>query len=148
MPDLLPPEDIRWHQRLDSYGRALAQLQKAVELQRTRALSELERQGLIQAFEFTHELAWNVMKDYFLYQGDTSITGSRDATRAAFAVQLVEDGQGWMDMIKSRNQSSHTYNLDTALAIEADVVGKYFALMQVFAQRMAALLHTDLHGGR
>ena len=82
----LPPEDIRWIQRLDSYQRALAQLQKAVELQRTRPLSELERQGLIQAFEFTHELAWNVMKDYFTYQGDTSITGSRDATRAGLLV--------------------------------------------------------------
>ena len=58
--------------------------------------SELERQGLIQAFEFTHELAWNVVKDYFTYLGDTSITGSRDAARAAFAVQLVEDGRvGW-----------------------------------------------------
>lgn len=147
MPQL-PPDDIRWHQRLDSYQRALAQLQKAVELQQTRNLSDLERQGLIQAFEFTHELAWNVMKDYFLYQGDTNITGSRDATRAAFAVQLVEDGQGWMDMIKSRNQSSHTYNLDTALAIEADVVGRYYSLMQAFSQRMGALVQSDNHGGR
>lgn len=137
----MPAEDTRWIQRLDSYQRALAQLQKAVELQRTRPLSELERQGLIQAFEFTHEMAWNVMKDYFTYQGDTSITGSRDATRAAFAVQLVEDGQSWMDMIKSRNQSSHTYNLDTALAVEADVVNKYYALMEAFSRRMDAMAH-------
>ena len=60
----LPLEDIRWHQRLDSYRRALAQLGKAVALHSQRPLSELERQGLIQAFEFTHEMAWNVMKDY------------------------------------------------------------------------------------
>jgi hypothetical protein len=44
-------------------------------------LNELEEQGLIQAFEFTW--AWNVMKDYFEYQGNTTITGSRDATREA-----------------------------------------------------------------
>jgi hypothetical protein len=91
-----PPEDLRWHQRLDSYQWGFAQLQGAVDLQKARPLSELERQGLIQAFEFTHELAWNAMKDYFTYQGDTSITDSRYAARAAFAVQLVEDGRvGW-----------------------------------------------------
>lgn len=57
-------DDIRWQQRLASYQRALAQLEAAVTLSQSRPLSELEQQGLIQAFEFTHELAWNVMKDY------------------------------------------------------------------------------------
>jgi nucleotidyltransferase substrate binding protein (TIGR01987 family) len=133
-------DDIRWHQRLDNYRRALAQLQKAVDLSKTRDLSELEQQGLIQAFEFTHELAWKVMKDYFVYQGDTSITGSRDATRAAFAVDLIGDGQGWMDMIKSRNQSSHTYNLKTAEAIVKDIVERYAALFESFALHMESLV--------
>lgn len=132
-------DDIRWQQRLVNYRRALAQLQKAVELGKTRDLSELEQQGLIQAFEFTHELAWNVMKDYFVYQGNTSITGSRDAVREAFAVQLIPDGQGWMDMIKSRNQSSHTYNPETADAIVKDVVERYAALFESFALRMETL---------
>ena len=53
-----------------------------------RPLSDLEKQGLIQAFEFTHELAWNVMKDYFAFQGNSSITGSRDAVRESFASGL------------------------------------------------------------
>ncbi|MGQ0708494.1 MAG: nucleotidyltransferase substrate binding protein [Rhodoferax sp.] len=134
-------EDTRWQQRLQSYQRALAQLESAVALHQTRPLSELERQGLVQAFEFTHELAWNLMKDYAHYQGDASITGSRDATRAAFAVQLVQDGQGWMDMIRSRNLSSHTYNQDIAQALEKDITQRYLALMQAFALRMAALAH-------
>lgn len=132
-------DDIRWHQRLANYSRALVQLQKAVALRQSRELSELEQQGLIQAFEFTHELAWNVMKDYFVYQGNTSITGSRDAVREAFAVDLIADGQGWMDMIKSRNQSFHTYNPETADAIVKDVVERYAALFESFAQHMAAL---------
>lgn len=133
-------EDIRWHQRLQNYQRALAQLQKAVDLSKTRSLSELEQQGLIQAFEFTHELAWNVMKDYFVYQGNTSITGSRDAVREAFAVQLIVDGQDWMDMIKSRNQSSHTYNPETADAVVKDVVERYAALFELFARHMEMLV--------
>lgn len=132
-------DDIRWQQRLSNYLRALAQLQKAVELSHARDLSELEQQGLIQAFEFTHELAWNVIKDYFVYQGNTSITGSRDAVREAFAVQLIADGQGWMDMIKSRNQSSHTYNPETADAVVKDVVERYAALFESFAKHMGAL---------
>lgn len=132
-------DDIRWHQRLANYQRALAQLQKAVALHQTRELSELEQQGLIQAFEFTHELAWNVMKDYFVYQGNTSITGSRDAVREAFAVQLIADGQGWMDMIKSRNQSSHTYNPQTADAVVNDVVERYATLFESFARHMETL---------
>lgn len=132
-------DDIRWQQRLTNYRRALAQLQTAADLSKTRDLSELEQQGLIQAFEFTHELAWKVMKDYFVHQGNTSITGSRDAVRDAFAVQLIADGQGWMDMIKSRNQSSHTYNLETADAIVKDVVERYAVLFELFAQHMEAL---------
>lgn len=131
--------DIRWQQRLDNYGRALAQLQSAVELSRTRALSELEQQGLIQAFEFTHELAWNVMKDYFAYQGQSQITGSRDATRASFAVGLIEDGEGWMEMIASRNQSSHTYNRATADALALRITQTYAALFAGFAAKMEGL---------
>jgi len=131
--------DIRWQQRLQNFQKALSRLQFAVELSRERPLSDLEQQGLIQAFEFTHELAWNVMKDYFVYQGNTSITGSRDAVREAFAVQLIADGQGWMDMIKSRNQSSHTYNQQTADAMTADIVSRYLSLFVAFAQRMQAL---------
>lgn len=132
-------DDIRWQQRLANYRRALAQLKKAVDLSQTRDLSELEQQGLIQAFEFTHELAWKVMKDYFVYQGNVSITGSRDAVREAFAVQLIADGQGWMDMIKSRNQSSHTYNPETADAVVKDVVERYFGLFESFAKHMESL---------
>ena len=133
-------DDVRWKQRFSNYQRALARLQEAVALQATRPLSNLEQQGLIQAFEFTHELAWNVMKDYFVYQGNaTPIAGSRDAVREAFAVQMVTDGQGWMNMIKSRNLSSHTYNPEVADAIVKDVVEKYAVLFAAFARHMEAL---------
>jgi nucleotidyltransferase substrate binding protein (TIGR01987 family) len=74
-------KSIRWVERLENFKSALLQLQKAVTLAKAKPLSDLEKQGVIQAFEFTHELAWNVLKDYFEYQGTTSITGSRDASR-------------------------------------------------------------------
>ncbi|NUQ23875.1 MAG: nucleotidyltransferase substrate binding protein [Saprospiraceae bacterium] len=125
-------QDIRWEQRLNNYNKALLQLEDAVTLAKKRALSKLEEQGLIQAFEFTHELAWKVMKDYFEYQGNTSITGSRDATREAFQVGLISDGEGWMEMIKSRNSTSHTYNEKTAAEIANHVINNYIGLFKLF----------------
>lgn len=83
-PEVPDMEDTRWKQRFSSFQRAHAQLASAVALGRQRPLSQLEQQELIKAFEFTQELAWNVMKDYFEYQGNTVITGSRDAIREAF----------------------------------------------------------------
>lgn len=103
-------EDIRWQQRFTNFAKALRQVEEAVQLSLARSFSELEKQGLIQRFELTHELAWNVIKDYFEYQGNSGIMGSRDATREAFNKGLIEDGEGWMEMIKSRNKSSHTYD--------------------------------------
>src|SRR3989338_2509420 len=120
--------DIRWQQRLHHYKKALSRLRDAVLTSRQRPLSQLEQQGLIKAFEFTHELAWNVLKDYFADQGNMSITGSRDATREAFQKGLITDGAGWMEMIKSRNLTSHTYNEDVALEISQDVARDYLRL--------------------
>ncbi|PIU01088.1 MAG: nucleotidyltransferase [Bdellovibrionales bacterium CG10_big_fil_rev_8_21_14_0_10_45_34] len=120
--------DIRWHQRLHSFSSALHQLSSAVNISKQRKFSDLEKQGVIQAFEFTHELAWNLIKDYFEYQGNSGITGSRDATREAFKMGLVKDGNSWMEMIKSRNQTSHTYNQGTANDIVNKTIQLYYPL--------------------
>jgi nucleotidyltransferase substrate binding protein (TIGR01987 family) len=128
--------DIRWKQRLANFKNAFGSLDEAVLLSRKRSLSDLERQGLIQAFEFTHELAWNLMKDWFDYQGNAEISGSRDATREAFRMGLIQDGEAWMEMIKSRNQSSHTYNLDTALEIAKAIDERYWAAFRLFLGSM------------
>ena len=61
--------DVRWEQRFANFKKALAELRESVDLAKTRPLSKLECQGIIQAFEFTHELAWNVMRDFFRFQG-------------------------------------------------------------------------------
>jgi len=130
-------EDIRWKQRFGNYLKALGQLQKFIAKDN---LNELEEQGLIQAFEFTHELAWNVMKDYFEYQGNTTITGSRDATREAFQKGLIQDGAQWMEMIKSRNQSTHTYNESTANDIRDRILNYYYDLFVSFKEKMKEFL--------
>lgn len=120
--------DIRWQQRFNHCQQALRQLERSVELSSQRSLSELEKLGLIKVFEFTFELAWNVMKDYFEYQGTTSIMGARDAIREAYQRELVADGEGWMEMIQSRNQTSHTYNQKVADEIVEKATTRYCGL--------------------
>ncbi|GAB3322195.1 nucleotidyltransferase substrate binding protein [Haliea atlantica] len=132
-------DDIRWQQRLANYQRALGNLTEAVELSRERELFNLEKQGLIQAFEFTHELACNCLRDYLRYQGEQNLMGSRDATRRAFAVGLITDGEQWMDMIANRNRTSHTYNESTARQIAEAITERYHVLFCQLAERLETL---------
>ena len=136
-------QDIRWKQRFSNYRKALRQLEKAVELSCERPLTELEQQGLIQGFEMVHELAWNVLKDFFEYQGNSSIMGSRDATREAFKRNLIVDGDGWMEMIVSRNKSTHAYNEETAAEIARKVLTVYVGLFQELRNKMQELHDTE-----
>jgi len=101
----------------------LGQLSRFIE---KAILNELEKQGLIQSFEYTYELAWNVLKDYFELQGETGLHGSRDVFRLAFRRGIIEDGETWMDMVKSRTLTTHTYNEDIANKIAADIFDRYY----------------------
>lgn len=132
-------QDVRWIQRFDNFQRALLVLERGVRLAAERDLSELEQQGLIQGFAFTHELAWNLLKDYLKHQGIAAIVGSRDATRLAFQNGLIRDGETWMEMIRSRNQSSHTYNLEQARAIAHDVIHRFWPALSDLRDRFTGL---------
>jgi len=120
-------EYIRWKQRFSNYQKALTQLKKFID---KGELSELEEQGLIKAFEYTYELAWNTLKDFLEFRGQSDIYGSRDAIQKAFQLGIIEDGEGWMDMLKSRNKTSHTYNEDTAKEISMAVTTVYYPLFK------------------
>ncbi len=131
--------DIRWQQRFANYQKALGQLQKFVD---KGELSELEKQGLVKAFEYTFELAWNTMKDFLAYKGQPDVVyGSRDAIRNAFATGLINDGEGWMDMLQSRNRTSHTYNEETAEEISHAVLTRYHPLFTQLRDKFSTLLH-------
>jgi nucleotidyltransferase substrate binding protein (TIGR01987 family) len=114
-----------------------------VQLTASRELSELEEQGLIPSFEFTHELAWNVMKDWFDYQGTSGLSGSREVTREAFARGLIADGEVWMEMFRSRNLSSHTYNLETARQIAGAILKRYIDPFEHFLAHMELKAQRD-----
>jgi nucleotidyltransferase substrate binding protein (TIGR01987 family) len=133
-------QDIRWVQRFDNFKRAFKRLADAAALAKQRSLSELEQQGLIQAFEFTHELAWKTLKDFLEARGATvKIYGSRDATREGFAVDLIENGEAWMKMIEHRNETSHTYNEEIANAIVEAILTSYVSEFEEFQRRFLEL---------
>lgn len=131
--------DIRWRQRFNSFLKAFSQLKDAVELSSERVLSGLEEQGMIQAFEYTHELAWKMTKDFLQEKGNNDLYGSKDTTRLAFKLGIIENGEVWMDMIKSRNLTSHTYNEDTAKDIVADIKNRYFPEFEKIKMKFEAL---------
>lgn len=130
-------KDIRWKQRFQNFKKAFNQLEKAVN---TPDLNELERQGLIKAFEFTYELAWTTLKDFLIEKGYTDLIGSKDTLRQAFQVGLISDGDIWMEMVKSRNLTAHTYNQDTAESIEADVINQYYSLFKQLITKLEEIL--------
>lgn len=117
--------ELRWQQRAENFYKALFRLNDAVILSKQRILSDLEKQGLIKAYEFTYELAWNVMKDYFIYQGTTGITGSRDAIREAVIQQIIIDGDTWMEMVSNRNKTTHTYDAEFIEYLIQIICNKY-----------------------
>ncbi|ADR21251.1 nucleotidyltransferase [Marivirga tractuosa] len=144
-------QDIRWEKRFSNYVKALKKLTQAIQYIKQNVLDkeesldendlndvldEMIKEGLIQRFEYTHELAWNVMKDYAKYQGNFEVGGSRDATREAFQLNLVSDGKIWMDMIGSRNKTSHTYDEDIADEIYQRILNDYYPAFLEFQKNM------------
>lgn len=122
----------RWIQRFDNYEKAVAVLERIYLLHKERELSEAERMGYIQSFEFSFELAWKLMKDFLNFQGYTDIIGSRDAIRQAFRLEIIVNGEVWINMIESRNKTSHSYDDEVAAEIIADISTSYVAELKSF----------------
>lgn len=101
---------VRWKQRLENFERALLLLREAFEKDPAE-MSDLEKEGVIQRFEYTFELAWKTLKDYLVYSGIVfdQIT-PRSVIKEAFAAKIITDGQAWINMLDQRNLMSHTYD--------------------------------------
>ena len=134
-------EDIRWQQRFSNYQKALAQLERFIE---PPALNEREQQGLIKAFEYSFELAWNTLRDLLRSQGNATLLGSRDTLREAFRLGLIEQGETWMLMIQDRNLTSHTYNRATADAIADHITDRYLPCFRQLHSRLELRLQQEL----
>ena len=123
-------EDIRWIQRLDSYTKACNRVLEITESDRNfYDLSELEKEGLIQRFEYTFELAWKVLQDYLQFLGFQFQTGPNSTLQMAFENGLIHSHDGWRRMAKARITTSHTYNEGDAEEIVANIYNEYSILL-------------------
>lgn len=130
-------DDARWRLQVEKYGKALATLEKAVVRARTGELDDLARDGLIQRFEFTFELGWKTIADFFAVQGQPlRFVSARNVIRAAYEAKLVKDGDGWIAALNDRNESSHVYDEDRSIEIASAVSSRYVLLLADLHERL------------
>lgn len=127
--------DIRWRQRFQNLEKAFNQLTVAVG---KKDLSDLEKAGCIQFYEFTFELAWKTLNDYLKFQ-KVDVKFPRDTIKEAFRYDLIDDGDLWMDMLEKRNLMSHTYDETSADLAYNLISGSYYTAIRAVYQRLKAL---------
>ena len=119
-------KDIRWIQRFQNFDRAFLLLRSALEERGLEQMSEQEKEGLIQRFEYSYELAWKTMKDYLEEQGTIiNPVTPRNVIKEAFSAQIIADGQVWVDMMLPRNLLAHTYDFSKFKEVLDAVVERY-----------------------
>ena len=128
--------EVRWRYRFRNFSRAYILLSEATERE-VGALSQLEREGVIQRFEYTFELAWNTLKDRLEYAGValTEVT-PRNVIRQAFAARLIADAETWTDMLVDRNLMSHTYDFARLEAVINNIRDRYMAVLEEMYLRL------------
>ena len=124
---IMANKDIRWKQRFQNFEKSLQYLEQALYISKPDII---QKAGLIQFFEMSFELAWNVVKDYLEEQGFIEIKSPRSALKKAFETGLIEDGHGWMKLLDDRNITSHAYDEATINIIEELIHQKYYSLLK------------------
>lgn len=131
--------DIRWRQRFQNYDKAFLLLKTAFEGREPDSFSDLEKEGLVQRFEYSFELGWKVMKDVLEYNGVEieKPIGPRSVIKAAFASGLVDEGQVWIDMMLHCNFLSHTYDSKEFEFVLPEIKTRYLAAFQKLRDGLA-----------
>lgn len=132
--------DVFLLKHLKSLSAALQQLNAAVALAGNRKLSTLEQLGLIKEFEFTHELAWHVMKDYVQLQGSKTVRGACDASFEAYKLGLIDKCDIWIDMIETRSEILHCYDRLLANEISIRIIGIYCPALKAYYNKLRCLI--------
>lgn len=121
-------EDVRWKQRFTNFSKAMNHLENALQIPNP---DMVQKAGIIQFFEMSFELAWNMVKDYLEEQGFVDIKSPRSAIKKAFEMNILENGHAWMDLLQDRNLTAHTYDEQKATEMEQLISNKYFPLLKV-----------------
>jgi nucleotidyltransferase substrate binding protein (TIGR01987 family) len=129
----------RWHFRFDNFLSTLALLQETLDLSKRQKLSDLENAGLIQRFEICWELGWKTLRDYLSDTGKPlNIPSAINVIRAAFEINLIDDGDLWVEAMKARNQMAHEYDCDAFEKTVRDIQTKYYPLLTAVRAKLEA----------
>jgi len=123
-------EKPRWQYRFNNYKRAFALLREAIEWHQDRALTDLEKEGTIQRFEYTWELAWKTLKDYLEDQGMVlkKIT-PKAVIVASIEAKIISDRETWMQALDDRNKMSHVYSTLVFEKVIINIAARYLSLL-------------------
>lgn len=117
-------QKLRWVERFENYEKAKRNLEATRDYIKKNGLNNVFIMALVQAFEITFELAWKTQKDYLEYNG-IKVSTPRETIKEAFQSAIIQDGQIWIDMMESRNKTSHTYVEDFAIELANAILDKY-----------------------
>lgn len=124
----------RWKQRKEDLKNAVTRLQEALYEENA---TDIVIDGVLHRFEFSFELAWKTMKDYLEYMGIVEKTGSpREIIKSAFKAELIEDGEGWIEMMLARNTLSHLYSEEESRKIYNQIKEKYITMLEELVQKI------------
>lgn len=96
----------------------------------------IQKAGLIQFFEVSFELSWNVLKDYLLEKGFSGVLYPRDSIKKAFEMEIIEDGHLWLEALKNRNLTAHTYDEELADKVVELIRHSYYPLLKKLQERL------------
>ena len=131
----------KWHERLVVYQNAIDRLTEVVALNKQRSLNQFERDSLIKRFEFSYEMAWKLMMSYEKENGISEILGSRDVIRQAFKLSLINNGEAWLEMVDTRNRTSHLYDEEMATDVMDEIIYTYYPLLMELRDTMVQMMN-------
>jgi nucleotidyltransferase substrate binding protein (TIGR01987 family) len=119
--------DVRWKQRFQNFEKALQYLEDALNIKQP---DMIQRAGIVQFFEMSFELAWNLLKDYLEEQGFIDVLSPRSVLKKALEIRLIQNGSEWMKLLEDRNLTSHTYDEETAIEVEELIRKTYYPMFK------------------
>jgi len=116
-------KETRWKQRFVNFKKAFIQLKSAID--KFDKLDDLAKEGMVQRFEYTYELAWKTIKDFIESKGEAE-KYQKDVLKKAFQLDIIDNGEIWLEMLSKRNLMAHTYNETTFKEVVTGIVKKYY----------------------
>lgn len=117
---------VRFKQRFTNFEKSVNALERAVEIKNP---SETEKGGIIQFYEIAFELAWKTIKDY-LEAGGYIVKSPCEAIKQAFQIELITNGETWLEALDDRNLTTHIYDEQIAEKIVSKIKSTYFHLLK------------------